>query len=275
MLFVQACKAIHDWDPDFTFHVAGEVLDPRSELYLTHSLKRLGLEQAVVFHGKVAHADMPDWLGDKGFILSTSPWESAQQSVLEGIACGCIPLLHAWPGCEQVYDLPGATWLVPGELPRLIQQASEDAPELARRNRGAIEHLALPAILDRIDALVDRVVEATDGPSMACCMIVKGNDPRLEAALKSIEGAFDEIVCLVDARFGEHNVGVAESFGARAWAQVPEVYHGCIDFSAARNEVASRAQSDWKHVKTIPKHWNCCRYSITMIPQTGLSPNAR
>jgi len=49
--------------------------------------------------------DNPEkWYQDKAFILSTSYTESQQMSILEGMACGCKPLvIEHWIGSNDIY----------------------------------------------------------------------------------------------------------------------------------------------------------------------------
>ena len=98
-LLLQCFKAIHDMDPEYTFHVAGEFQEIRSRLYVMEMLPRLKIP--VTFYGQVSN--VPAWLEDKDFIISTSLFESFQYAVAEGIACGLMPLVHTWPGSEDLY----------------------------------------------------------------------------------------------------------------------------------------------------------------------------
>lgn len=46
--------------------------------------------------------DMEEWYREVGFILSSSDSEGCHTSVLEGMACGCIPIVYNWPGASSL-----------------------------------------------------------------------------------------------------------------------------------------------------------------------------
>lgn len=98
-LLLYAFKKIHEYDPEYTLHIAGQHQDPRIELYITNFLKRHPLP--VFFDGWVG--DMPGWYRDKQFVISTSLFESFHYSIAEGMASGCLPLIHDWYGADYLY----------------------------------------------------------------------------------------------------------------------------------------------------------------------------
>jgi glycosyltransferase involved in cell wall biosynthesis len=98
-LLIQCFSAIHKYDPEFKFHIAGQQQDPRLAIYLNHLLPRLDFP--IQFHGWVN--DVPKFLEDKDFVISTSVFESYQFSIMEGMAQGCFPLVHNWFGADNVY----------------------------------------------------------------------------------------------------------------------------------------------------------------------------
>lgn len=98
-LLLYAFKKIHEYDPSYTLHIAGTHQDPRLELYMSNFLKRHPLP--VYFEGWVE--DMPSWYYDKQFVISTSLFESFHYSIAEGMASGCLPLIHDWYGSDYLY----------------------------------------------------------------------------------------------------------------------------------------------------------------------------
>jgi len=110
-LMLQAFKAIHDYDPEFTFHIAGQHQDPRIKLYFDTIIPQLGFK--INFDGWVQ--DMPTYLQDKDYVISTSLFESFQYSLAEGMAQGVFPLVHSWMGSNIFY--PGESiWTFPSQL---------------------------------------------------------------------------------------------------------------------------------------------------------------
>jgi glycosyltransferase involved in cell wall biosynthesis len=58
----------------------------------------LGLSDRILWNNKIPSEEIPAWLADKDFILSTSVNEGNPNCVIEGMACGLKPIVHAWPG---------------------------------------------------------------------------------------------------------------------------------------------------------------------------------
>lgn len=98
-LLLYCFKAIHDYDPGYTFHIAGEHQDPRIQVYFAHLLPKLNIP--VTFDGWVD--DIPAYLQDKDFVISTSLFESFHYSIAEGMASGVLPLIHDWLGADRLY----------------------------------------------------------------------------------------------------------------------------------------------------------------------------
>lgn len=51
-----------------------------------------------------AGTDMEEWYRGVGTILSTSDSEGCHTSVMEGIASGCYPVVHDWPGARSLFS---------------------------------------------------------------------------------------------------------------------------------------------------------------------------
>ncbi len=98
-LLLYCFKKIHQYDPEYTLHIAGIHQDPRIAMYFQHFLKQNPLP--ISFDGWVE--DMPQWYADKDFVISTSLFESFHYSIAEGMASGLIPLIHDWYGADNLY----------------------------------------------------------------------------------------------------------------------------------------------------------------------------
>ncbi|SPJ31340.1 glycosyltransferase [Falsiruegeria mediterranea] len=51
-----------------------------------------------------AGQDMEEWYRGIGVILSSSDSEGCHTSVIEGLASGCLPVVHDWPGARSLFD---------------------------------------------------------------------------------------------------------------------------------------------------------------------------
>lgn len=101
-----------------TFHIGGKWQDSRFELYLKYWLAEAGLIDSVTFYGEIENPK--DWYQDKYAILCTSPWESQNLSVMEAMLCGCMPLVHNFPGSRDIYD-PRYVWTTFDDLGGMLK----------------------------------------------------------------------------------------------------------------------------------------------------------
>ncbi len=98
-LLLYCFKKIYEYDPEYTFHVAGAHQDARIKLYFDNFLKENPLP--LTFYGWVN--DMAQWYADKNYVISTSLFESFHYSIAEGMASGLLPLIHNWYGAQYLY----------------------------------------------------------------------------------------------------------------------------------------------------------------------------
>jgi glycosyltransferase involved in cell wall biosynthesis len=84
--------------PDYEFYFGGKwQMEELKQLYEERKPKNLHYEGYV--------DDVSDFYKDKSYVLSTSLTEGTQLSVLEGMACGCVPLVWYWVGAEEIYPV--------------------------------------------------------------------------------------------------------------------------------------------------------------------------
>lgn len=96
--------AFADLPKEMVLHVAGEFQDYRFKFYADHILEKMKIRHRVKFYGKVD--DIPSFLSDKHFIISSSPWEGHPVNIIEGMAMGLKPLVHDFPGALDMYPAP-------------------------------------------------------------------------------------------------------------------------------------------------------------------------
>ncbi len=101
MLLMQIAQRIRQFDPRYTFHVAGSFTDLRTARYLREMQQTMGLCGTVNFCGQVE--DMPTWYADKGILLSTSMYESFGMNIGEAMAVGAFPVVHHFPGANLLW----------------------------------------------------------------------------------------------------------------------------------------------------------------------------
>ena len=101
---LQCMQKLHYIDPDYRLFFGGEFADAALEHYLKHMVDALDLRDVVFFDPPAAEQeDVRFWLEDKHYIVSTSIVESQSMGLLEGMACGLKPVVHNFPGADQVF----------------------------------------------------------------------------------------------------------------------------------------------------------------------------
>jgi len=63
----------------------------------------LGLGDRAIFYDQIDPAKMPEWYHDKDYLLSTSLNEGNPNNVIECMAMGIKPIIHAWPGARDQF----------------------------------------------------------------------------------------------------------------------------------------------------------------------------
>jgi tetratricopeptide (TPR) repeat protein len=101
MFLLQCMHCLHQIDPEYELFIAGKEDDFLLGQYMRHQIKVLGLEQAVHFDGWIG--DIPSWLADKHYLAVTSVIESQGMGVLEAMAAGIKPVIHNFPGAQEIY----------------------------------------------------------------------------------------------------------------------------------------------------------------------------
>jgi glycosyltransferase involved in cell wall biosynthesis len=85
-------------------HIGGEPREGQFDQRYFSSIKRavnkLGLENQVIFHGKVTAP--ATWLQNIDIYISNSYWEGQQNALIEAMASGCFCLSHFWDGSEEI-----------------------------------------------------------------------------------------------------------------------------------------------------------------------------
>jgi len=100
-LMFQIAAALRDVGMERPIHVGGDWQDADLREYFDHMRRRMGLEEVLAHDGYVEN--VPVWLADKRFLLSTSISEGHPYNVLEGMASGMQPVIHAFPGADELF----------------------------------------------------------------------------------------------------------------------------------------------------------------------------
>lgn len=98
---LQCMQKLHFIDPEYRLFFGGTFQDYALEQYLRHMVDALDLRDVVFFDGW--QPDIRSWLEDKHYIVSTSIIESQGMGLLEAMACGLKPVIHNFPGANQIF----------------------------------------------------------------------------------------------------------------------------------------------------------------------------
>lgn len=100
-LLIQCFYELLKIDPRYKLHLAGEAQEIRFDFYLSQMIEKLNLKNKIIRYGRINN--IPKFLSDKHFIISTSPFEGCPLNILEGMACGLKPIVHSWIGAEEIF----------------------------------------------------------------------------------------------------------------------------------------------------------------------------
>ncbi|GMA50032.1 hypothetical protein GCM10025857_13890 [Alicyclobacillus contaminans] len=148
MLLLHAFKAVHDRDPRYQLHIAGRYQDLRYQLYFKQMVAEWGIEENVHYDGW--QQDVWKYLDDKDYIISASPLESQQLSIMEAMAMGIKPLIHNFYGAKQVYR-DDFIW---SSIDDLVTQVTSGFYDSALYREFIDEHYAFDQQILKIRALI-------------------------------------------------------------------------------------------------------------------------
>lgn len=98
---LQCMQKLHYIDPEYRLFFGGRFQDLALEQYLRHMIDALNLQDVVFFDGW--QPDVRTWLEDKHYVVSTSIIESQGMALLEAMASGLKPIIHNFPGANQIF----------------------------------------------------------------------------------------------------------------------------------------------------------------------------
>ena len=104
-MVLQIIKKLVDIDPRYTLYIAGRYTDKLTEDYTNYLVKEMGIENNVIFCGWVNN--IGDWLKDINYVVSGSTYESFGYNIAEGMASGAKPIIHNFPGVEDIWGKDG------------------------------------------------------------------------------------------------------------------------------------------------------------------------
>lgn len=123
-LLLQCINEAVKLDSEYCFHIAGEFQGERYEHYTEHLISQMGLEKNINYHGWVKN--IPEFLNDMNYVISTSPWEGCPNNIIEAMACGVKPLIHNWRGASDIFP-PELVFNSIGEFISILKSSDYDS----------------------------------------------------------------------------------------------------------------------------------------------------
>ncbi len=99
---LQCMQKLHYIDSEYRLFFGGIFQNRTLEQYLKHIVDALDLRDVVFFDGW--QEDVRSWLEDKHYVVSTIIIESQGIGLLEAMACGVKPVIHNFPGADQIFS---------------------------------------------------------------------------------------------------------------------------------------------------------------------------
>jgi len=160
--------------PDYEFYVAGTLQDPDISTYLKCCVPKN-------LHIQSWTNDIASFYEDKTFVLNTSLRESFSVATVEGVLCGCAPLVRNWMGSEMLY--PDRVYSSIQELAVLMS----DDYNAEQYRSDTIDRLGLDRAMDIIyDILTTDTARPNKPPETLTIAIVQTREKYMPTLLNSL-----------------------------------------------------------------------------------------
>lgn len=148
-LLIQCIKALVEVDKKYKLHIGGVNQSEEIDQYLKNIINELNLQDNVIWWGWIENVS--EWLQDKNYLILPSIHEGNPYCVLEAAACGVKPLIHYFPGSEELYP---SSWLFRTVSEFVEKVINEPFDSLAYR-RYVEENYSLDIYLEKIFSIIE------------------------------------------------------------------------------------------------------------------------
>ncbi len=104
LMLVQILKRVLEKDDRYQLHIAGAVQQMEISQYLVYQAEQMGISDHIHFYGHLDKSDVRSLLAQCSTLLSTSVIEGHPLGIMEGMASGCKPVIHDFPGARALFD---------------------------------------------------------------------------------------------------------------------------------------------------------------------------
>lgn len=102
VLLLQIMSKLVSINKRYKLYIAGVFQDSLQEMYFNYQIHEMHLEQNIIYQGW--QKDIPKWLNDKNYILSTSIHESFGYGIVEAMCRGIKPVIHNFLFAKEIWD---------------------------------------------------------------------------------------------------------------------------------------------------------------------------
>jgi len=244
MLLLQAIEALVRRNSRYILHIAGKFQEPRYELYFKQFIAENMLQNNVIFDGWVE--DIPTWLQDKQYIVSTSVLESQGMGIMEAMAAGCKPLIHRFVGAGNIY-LNENLWSTVDDF---VNMVVDDDINSVRYRQFIDAYYSIGKELDSLEVIIESCdskeqihtdtaeLDNVEPATLTVAMIVKDEEKNLARCLESVAEFADQIV-IVDTGSNDKTMEIAREYTDLIYE------HPWENFSVGRNQSIDHSTKDW------------------------------
>jgi len=164
--FAIACfDEIYRACPHLKFVWAGQHQDLRYHLDMINMMSKIRFPLSII----PWQDDMNKFFQSVDYIFSSSLFESCHLSILEGMACGVIPIVRMWRGSENIYPSHSLFTMPAGAAKNISSLENgnlfgcKDRSEFLQKNRKYVEkYYSFTREIEEIDQLVQEVIHHDD-----------------------------------------------------------------------------------------------------------------
>lgn len=156
MLILHAFRELVQVDNKYRLFIGGDFQDDRYKLYFGQMIKEMGLEKNIRIDGWIE--DVPTWLEDKHYVVSTSLLESQQLSLCEAMAKGIKPVIHNFVGARGIYP-EKYIW---NTIPEFVHKVTEDGYNSLKYRKFIEQNYSLNTQLKKIGNILNTSAPLTE-----------------------------------------------------------------------------------------------------------------
>lgn len=152
-LLLQVLEALIEQDDRFNLHITGAAQHPAVASYVRQQAEARGIDGHIHFYGAISPGEREVWLDQCTYVLSTRLMDGDWTGVVEAMARGLKPVIHAFPGAEQLFA-PNMLFETVEEAVALI---ADETPQPQQYRRFARRRYQIDRQVDALVRVLDRM----------------------------------------------------------------------------------------------------------------------